>query len=1538
MDCTISRPDPGYSMRPQAAAVRRRSPVPALLTALIAAFAVGVTLPPPVASADDGPKVEDVVERYDDGTVKARYTRVDGEIHGKCTRYYADGRQEFAGTYVRGRLDGPARGYYTNGNLRYDVTFKEGYPSGTYTEYHSDGKTVKTTGDAVGGLRNRFELPRRNGEWKSYDADGVLREKAAWNDGNRHGITTTYYSNGEMYYDVEFEDGVLRGVWRKFWSNGNLQAYGDADGGVGRNEYRMPTAHGNWTYYYKNGEIEKEVSYNKGLLQGRAVFYYDNGEMKIDVDFTDGRMDGLYEEYWPNGNPRRSGELAGNQKNQTAMLFATRRGLWLYYDRDGRLEYEREYKDDELHGRVVQFNMENGATLRSAVYEEGELNGPWRVHWDNGTIRRAGTAKGGTFTAPHKTGTWSAFRADGTPESTEIYKENKRNGRAFYFHEAGRPARVTVEWADDFVTGTYTETWPNGKTRVSGRATGSEAGSYALDTLTKDGEWKWWNEAGNPTKLYTYDGGILNGSATIYHDNGTPEIVANYTDGELSGMWAAYWPKGVIATGGEAAGSFFGDIREPKKTGTWTVHREDGTLEETSQYKDGYRNGVATLHTKDESVWIRATFADGVLTGEYIEYYTSGKVSKRGPVAGTAPDDFFAYVKQGTWNFYNDDGSKRLTADFVDDKYHGTLIAWYANGNRQIEAECADDAPAGTWRSFREDGSKWEEGNARGGPVHDPTRHGIWRWFDEAGRLTATLTWVNDKLDGPAEAFAPTGAKAASGVFRNGKLIGRYVGYHDDGSRREAGFVDGSEFPTGSVTPPAQTLTHPLREGPWQEFYRSGQISGVGRYKSNQKVGLWLTYRPDGTVRGARTHDGLGNSKPIESHTAAVDEDGVTTLHATNPDGSQTRVRYDKDGKLLSREVVPADEATASVTDAATGETVRLRPGPDGATEMTRETAATAEDGTRRLTTVAADGTTRERIARPDGRREAITSRPNGASRRIVTGIGSGGGTTRRIARTPDGRTETATREPDGTIVIERRDPADGGTASVRYRPGGGRDERTVDGTRIETRPRDDGNGWIEVTTRPDGTTERAVYDAQGRRVPGDAREEADTAPGRRYFEEVLGGRDWNGLDDATRSAHADAQQRLADAGTLDDLAARSRLARREAHAERRDRTASELDTAESELGDARPWEGGADGASTGEPAVIDADTPAGIALAQIEAGNPSEALTTLLDTDLAAWRAMPARAVVRLARIPGDEPAAVAVRRLAEFAPEAFRRAPVWRPRDGDMVVATGADLLAALHHALAGDARDTGIARLRALVDEATDGDGGETGRIAAFFAAAPTMVRLLDHATGDPDASGMEQALSEVGRAVAPRPLGRLVAARSGRPSVGAAVALAAHVGTDYIAATGDRGRAAWLDALRGQTDIDALRATWRDAAAGPATAPDELTHRLGAQASAVLAAVHRADDRLAVREISRAVAAVDAEKPAERFALHAALAGLAEREDDDGADWTRHQVWRIRQTIAGIDTVAAGLPSQSAARPFLDAWRADLAQAARLFAGD
>lgn len=152
------------------------------------------------------------------------------------------GRIRSTGVYLKGYKDGPWKSFYANGVLKSEANYSAGCPQGYFADYAENGVLLQS-GNYSGGLKT--------GEWKIYHFNGVLQASGRYVNDEPSGEWATYYENGVQESKGSFADGKKAGYWY-FWApNGTPHSEGS---------YINGKKEGEWIFYIM-GETKK-VNYS----------------------------------------------------------------------------------------------------------------------------------------------------------------------------------------------------------------------------------------------------------------------------------------------------------------------------------------------------------------------------------------------------------------------------------------------------------------------------------------------------------------------------------------------------------------------------------------------------------------------------------------------------------------------------------------------------------------------------------------------------------------------------------------------------------------------------------------------------------------------------------------------------------------------------------------------------------------------------------------------------------------------------------------------------------------------------------------------------------------------------------------------------------------------------------------------------------------------------------------------------------------------------------------------------------------------------
>ena len=102
------------------------------------------------------------------------------------------------------------------------------------------------------------------------------------------------------------------------------------------------------------------------------------------------------------------------------------------------------------------------------------------------------------------------------------------------------------------------------------------------------------------------------------------------------------------------------------------------------------------INPKNGSITQKLSFEKGILSGEAVAYYPTGKIRRKGTFKNGMLD--------GAWEFFDEDGNKTLLVNYQKDNLEGTYIKWFSNGHVQEQGIYRQNSKIGEWETYTESG------------------------------------------------------------------------------------------------------------------------------------------------------------------------------------------------------------------------------------------------------------------------------------------------------------------------------------------------------------------------------------------------------------------------------------------------------------------------------------------------------------------------------------------------------------------------------------------------------------------------------------------------------------------------------------------------------------------------------------------------------------------------------------------------------------------------------------------------------------------
>ncbi len=326
-----------------------------------------------------------------------------------------------------------------------------------------------------------------------------------------------------------------------------------------------------------------------------------------------------------------------------------------------------------------------------------------------------------------------------------------------------------------------------------------------------------------------------NGYNTFFYDNGVVASEGWLSKGKPDGYWKTYYKNGKLKSEGNRLNFELDSI--------WKFYTEDGKISSSIAYKQGKKNGIKRVYNTESGDLVRTeTYLNGVLNGEWKEYYGNGLIMKIVP--------YVMGLEHGRGLEYGVD-STIIT------------IVNYKNGHvkRKSEINRRDDEgrKQNKWVEFYPSGNVYKEMNYYNGVLN-----GVLKEFEDSGNLIQAVKYVNGKLQKPVvmevskmeTQYYSNGKVKSVGSFQNKKPVGLHREYGEDGEVISATFYnDGKVVEEGVVDSLGD------KQGKWKEYHLNGSLKSVGEYINDRKVGDWVYYFENSKVEQVGKYDKKGRAQ-----------------------------------------------------------------------------------------------------------------------------------------------------------------------------------------------------------------------------------------------------------------------------------------------------------------------------------------------------------------------------------------------------------------------------------------------------------------------------------------------------------------------------------------------------------------------------------------------------------------------------------------------------------------------------------------------------
>ena len=288
------------------------------------------------------------------------------------------------------------------------------------------------------------------------------------------------------------------------------------------------------------------------------------------------------------------------------------------------------------------------------------------------------------------------------------------------------------------------------------------------------------------TRLTALGDYVNDGQWKLFDRNGAVIAIGTYSNGEMEGRWARLHSQ---SSGGIFLNPPFSQFQGPftskatfsagELSGAWTITDAKGRKVFEMPYKDGKRDGLAVWFYPNEQIYRRMQFSNNVPDGQLVQFDERGKATRK-----EIYQDGKRIVNNVT--YYRPTNQKRVE----------TIVH-----RGRLELQGADD---------------W--------------------WEAKPAQMVVT---GEDMQHGPIRSWYKNGQGKMVGNLEDGVRVGRFVWWHQNGSKQSMGSYDkaGSKI------------------GQWVWWHDNGVKSIVGQYENDRPAGKWQWWDRDGKQTNDETFD-----------------------------------------------------------------------------------------------------------------------------------------------------------------------------------------------------------------------------------------------------------------------------------------------------------------------------------------------------------------------------------------------------------------------------------------------------------------------------------------------------------------------------------------------------------------------------------------------------------------------------------------------------------------------------------------------------------
>jgi len=293
-----------------------------------------------------------------------------------------DSMGNYNGVILNGLKQGKWRYFYPNSRKLAEVYYIDGYYGNELMDerFWDSNLDEKENENVPLSIISEVGL---NSKCLFWYINGQLLKAQNYKDGKRfeNGVYKEWYYNGKLKLEQEFQDGKAQGLYREWYS----------DQLTDKGHYLDGKKDGLWKQFasgggtYAKGAIYNECVYSKGKFLSRKE-YHNNGDLKSEQIWDD-NCSAIEKSWHDNGQLKGivhykydckindlevagSGSVREDFRRLNMRFPNSRHGIERYWDRDGLLEHETNWRNGKRHG-LSRFWFD-GELAYKVIYKDGK--------------------------------------------------------------------------------------------------------------------------------------------------------------------------------------------------------------------------------------------------------------------------------------------------------------------------------------------------------------------------------------------------------------------------------------------------------------------------------------------------------------------------------------------------------------------------------------------------------------------------------------------------------------------------------------------------------------------------------------------------------------------------------------------------------------------------------------------------------------------------------------------------------------------------------------------------------------------------------------------------------------------------------------------------------------------------------------------------------------------------------------------------------------------------------------------------------------